>query len=563
MRILGAPRRPPPRPAETALADTQPTLPAVTDDPPGASQWLGRVIDGRYRIDEVLGEGGMGAVFVAYHLKLHKQVALKTIRTEFSGDAQAVARFSREALATGQIDHPHVVSAIDFGQLPEGGHYLVIGLVRGESLTAHLRRGPLPWALAAELGSQIADALAAAHAVGIVHRDLKPDNILLEQRDGHPWAKVVDFGIARVSGEGGAITLTDQPLTRAGVVIGTPGYMAPEQAVAGQIDGRTDLYSLGVMLWEMCTGRRLWTGDSLTELFQRQLTTASPELVRQIPGIPPAFAALIAQLLDPTPAKRPATPAVVRDELRSITRGEDLAAAASMRRPAVAPGPHTAIANVMTGELPATRVSGPWSLVLNLRSAVTDTLPPYAGRGRRVWWILGGVILLLLVLAARCACGGGEEEEVLPDAPLIKVARPADPAPGKPDAAKRAPALPAPEIPAAFAPHAEILLNQTDKKARKASAEVITSASESDKQTIPLYVRNVAWLEKLQDCEARKAVLLKVEEDNNPRVIPALRLLAATPKNTCRAWFRSYDCLGCLREDLMRILGKFEAENLD
>ncbi len=522
------------------------------------------MIDGRYRILEVLGEGGMGAVFVAEHLKLRKQVALKTIRTEFSGDAQAVARFSREALATGQIDHPHVVSAIDFGQLPDGGHYLVIGLVRGESLTDHLRRGPLPWAQAAELGAQIADAHAAAHAAGIVHRDLKPDNVLLEQRDNTLWAKVVDFGIARVSGEGGAITLTDQPLTRAGVVIGTPGYMAPEQAVAGQIDGRTDLYSLGVMLWEMCTGRRLWSGDSLTELFQRQLTTAPPILVRQVTGLPPAFGALIAQLLDPTPNKRPATPAIVRDELRSIARGEDLAAA-SLRRPASANQmsgvAHTEIANVLTGERAAMRVGGPWSFA-TLRTAITDKLPPYEGNGRRVWWILGGVLLVLFGLAARCACGDDAEAPPENAAP-IQVARPADPTPKKTEPAKRDAEPPAPEIPAAFAPHAEILLNETSKKARKASAEVITSASESEKQTIPLYVRNLAWLEKLSNCDGKKPVLAKIEEDGNPRVIPALRLLAATPKDGCSSWFRTYDCIGCLREDLMRILGKFEAENPD
>src|SRR5690606_35694773 len=138
-----------------------------------AAAWIGRVIDDRYKIVEVLGEGGMGAVFVAEQLRLRKQVAFKTIRAEFAAHSQAEARFTREALATGRLDHPHVASAIDYGPLPEGGAYLVTQLVRGETLTKRLEAGPLAWPQVCLLGSQIADALAAAHALGIIHRDLK------------------------------------------------------------------------------------------------------------------------------------------------------------------------------------------------------------------------------------------------------------------------------------------------------------------------------------------------------------------------------------------------------
>ncbi|MBL9099881.1 MAG: serine/threonine protein kinase [Myxococcales bacterium] len=524
--------------------------------------WIGRVIDDRYRIIEVLGEGGMGAVYVAEHLKLRKQVAVKTIRTEFADDAHLTERFVREALATGQIEHPHVVSAMDFGHLPEGGAYLVVQLVRGEALTKHLHRGPLAWPQVAELGAQIADALAAAHAAGIVHRDLKPDNILLEPRDGLLWAKVVDFGIARLSGDGAAVVTTgSEPLTRAGMVVGTPGYMAPEQALAGQVDGRTDLYALGVILWECCTGRRLWTGDSLTELFQRQLTTASADLRTAVPGTPPALAALIVQLLDPAPNKRPATPAIVRDELRSIARGEDLAAA-SMRRPMPGiPAAHTMVANVMTGEQPppTIRAGGPWSLVLDLRTAVTNTLPAYEGAGRRVWWALGGGLLLMFVLLARCACGGDDTADADPESTLAVGRAPdAPPTPPPPGAAAKTDAKPEPEIPAAYAPHAEILAHEKDRKARKASAEKITGASESDKQSIPLYIRNLAWLEKNSGCEAKKAVLLKIEADADPRVIPALRILSTYPRDGC-GFFGMKDCLECLRDDLRRVLGHFES----
>ena len=156
-----------------------------SQDLPGG--WGGRVIDQRYRIVRPLGEGAMGSVFVADHLTLHKQVALKVVRAEFAGNRELLARFAREALAGAKIEHPSVVPALDYGPLDEGGAYLVMPLVPGASLTdVLLARGRLPWQHVAHWGAQIADALAAAWAHGFIHRDLKPDNILLESRPGDP-----------------------------------------------------------------------------------------------------------------------------------------------------------------------------------------------------------------------------------------------------------------------------------------------------------------------------------------------------------------------------------------
>jgi len=145
---------------------------------------LGQVVADRYRVLEVLGEGGMGAVYLAEHLTLHKQVALKVVHREHAGNAELAARFAREAMATSRIEHPNVISALDYGQLDDGTAYLAVQLVRGPSLTRVLRaEGPMHWARVANIGAQIADALSAAHGHGIVHRDLKPDNVLLQFLD--------------------------------------------------------------------------------------------------------------------------------------------------------------------------------------------------------------------------------------------------------------------------------------------------------------------------------------------------------------------------------------------
>jgi len=535
---------------------------AVGGTQPGP--WIGRVIDGRYRVVEVLGEGAMGAVYMAEHLKLRKHVALKTIRARFSGEAEHVARFFREAMATAQIEHPHVVSAIDFGELPEGGHYLVMQLVRGATLTNHIGRGTPPWPQAAEIGAQIADALAAAHAVGVIHRDLKPDNVLLEEREGRLWAKVVDFGIARVASEGREIgpPSDGRPLTAANVILGTPGYMAPEQALAGQVDGRTDLYALGVMLWEMCAGRRLWTGKDSAELFHAQLTGAPPDLRTLVPGLPPAFAGLIMQLLDPVPAQRPA-PGGVRDELRSLAHRESRAPASprrSLAGLAADPSPGGKIGEQPPPVARSGRAASLRAALVDLWSASTRQ----PGRRRRVWWVLGCGVLALIGLLVRCAVLGDppaqptETADASGSAPGAAVAS-ADGAASEVKTEEPPPA----EIPAAYAEHAEALLHSSDRKARKSAVDAITHAKGAEKEAIPLYLRNIAWLERSQGCPAKKAVLRKMEEDGDMRVVPALRQLAATPKNGCREFLSKVDCLACLRGDLKRILGEVEAHDPD
>lgn len=291
-----------------------------------AHGWIGRIIDDRYLIKELLGEGGMGSVFIAEHLKLHKDVAIKIIRPDFVSDGEVAIRFAREAMATAQIDHPHVASAIDYGTLLEGEAYLVMQLVRGRSLTEVLDlQGRLHWSKACELGAQVADALSAANSHGIVHRDLKPDNILIQPRpDGTDLVKILDFGIARIRDQGKSAPAGAMPaekLTQVGSIVGTPGYMAPEQAVGDTVDHRADLYALGVVLWETIVGRRLWETEDITSLVKNQFKRVAPPIrtVMDDETIPEELEDLISQLLSRSSADRPSQAGVVCDILHKLS----------------------------------------------------------------------------------------------------------------------------------------------------------------------------------------------------------------------------------------------------
>ncbi|MDQ3035597.1 MAG: serine/threonine protein kinase, partial [Myxococcota bacterium] len=236
---------------------------------------IGRVIDGRYRVLRRIGEGGMGVVYEAEHVKLGKRVAVKLIAPERIGDPETAARFTREARATAQIEHPHIAAGFDYGLLPEGGAFLVAQLVRGTSLRERITRGAMPWTEACTIAAQIVDALSAIHRAGYVHRDLTPDNVLVASRDdGRQHVYVLDFGVAALVAsaprEGGG-------LTALGTIVGTQGYMAPEQALGKPVDARADLYVVGVLLWEMLSGRPLYSPRaSLTEVVTSQLADEPP-----------------------------------------------------------------------------------------------------------------------------------------------------------------------------------------------------------------------------------------------------------------------------------------------
>jgi len=261
-----------------------------SDPVPGGSRplddpRLGTVLADRYRIDALLGAGGMGRVYAAEHVLMHKRLAVKVLHRELTSVPDVVARFEREAMAAANIDHPNVAAATDFGRLPDGCVFMVMEYVEGRNLRDEIAAGPLPVERATAIARQIASALASAHALEIVHRDLKPENVMLVAKGADPdFVKVLDFGIARVP-IAEATDPDSKPITRAGMVFGTPEYMAPEQALGQVVDGRADLYALGVILYEMLSGVRPFVASSQTGVLGQQLSRAAPPLAERCPGL--------------------------------------------------------------------------------------------------------------------------------------------------------------------------------------------------------------------------------------------------------------------------------------
>ncbi len=270
---------------------------------------VGSVLAGRYRLVQLLGSGAMGAVYVGEHLKIGRRDAIKVLRTSLARDPEAVARFTRGARNASAIRHPNVCTVYDFSDTSDGLQFLAMELVEGESLTSLLQReGPLPLERAVRITVQTASALEAAHELGIVHRDLKPDNIMIARgRDGGDVAKVVDFDIAKGSAEG-----ESRGVTRLGFVVGTPEYMSPEQLTGDPLDGRSDVYSLGLVFFRMITGELPYRSQSTQELMVDRLTRDPLTLDDVAPGV--SFPAQLQPVLDRALARnREGRPASARE----------------------------------------------------------------------------------------------------------------------------------------------------------------------------------------------------------------------------------------------------------
>ncbi len=278
---------------------------------------MGQIVAERYEIESLLGSGGMGAVYRARHVHMRKTVALKVLHREMTHLSEVVARFEREAIAAAHIQHPHVAAATDFGRLETGSFYLVLEYVDGRSLRDVLAaEGKFSAERALRIARQVAEALEAAHAAGVVHRDLKPDNVMLVERgQDADFVKVLDFGIAKLSREE---TSSAPALTQLGSVFGTPEYMSPEQAMGSTVDHRSDLYSLGIILYEMVSGATPFATEDSIALLTRHMTQPPPPLGVEVPE---ALARSIMTLLGKRPDDRQASASALAAELATIEAG--------------------------------------------------------------------------------------------------------------------------------------------------------------------------------------------------------------------------------------------------
>jgi len=303
-------------PALSGSLNSEHDAPTLVRPDNKAPALIGTLISERYRVHELIGEGGMGAVYRGEQVHLRKQVAIKVLQPSAQNLPQIVARFEREAIAGAHIQHPNVVSANDFGQLADRSHFLVLEYVEGTPLQDVIASGPLPARRALHIARQIASALEAVHAKGIVHRDVKPQNVLLGAQD---QVKLIDFGLSKVnvellSTQSREAQRQGQDLTAAGEVLGTLRYLAPE-AVRGMdaVDARADLYALGMMMYEMLSGRSPFDASDGQTSFRQRLLEDAPPLRQRAPGIAirPDVEAIVMRLVQRDPLQRYSTATAV------------------------------------------------------------------------------------------------------------------------------------------------------------------------------------------------------------------------------------------------------------
>ncbi len=461
---------------------------AADEAPSAADPLVGAVFGDRYRIEARLGGGGMGAVYRARHLALHRDVAVKLLHVHLTEDPEVSRRFDREALASSKLDHRNCVQILDAGTAEGGRKYLVMQLLEGCELR-HAMKGPMPPSRVVEIARQILLGLEHAHRRGLVHRDLKPENVFIVNDDaGADVVKLVDFGIVKlISGEG-----SDERLTRAGMVFGTPWYMSPEQAAGGKVDERTDLYAVGVLMHEMLAGAPPFQGDDVGMVLRMQLIADAPPLPDSVPA---PLRAIVTRLLEKDPKDRFASARATLDAIEAAaklatepaTPGATpivVAPAAPPPPVAVAPPPPVAAAPPPPAPQSGGTQRASSSRVVFMRAESLANPERSGDRGRLV--LLAAVaigfltVLGTIALAVR-GCGSSRTAAVdPPSAPSSSQPVVAAPLEGAPAAATEIPTPDASSVPVTNAPPASLDREASDAHERDREAHKRREKEERD-----------------------------------------------------------------------------------
>ena len=279
-----------------AFEESEATIPG-----PGPATLIGRTLGKNYKVIEPIGAGGMGIVYLVEHLTLKKRFAAKVLSADLASNPEAIARFEVEAHAASKLEHDNIVNVIDYGKSDDGAVFLVMELLRGKTLQARMDQGELTLEEIVGVTVQVCQALSAAHAAGIVHRDMKPDNIFLTHRDrGRPVVKVLDFGISKARES----TLGEGRITKQGQVLGSPEYMSPEASRGDEVDARADIYAVGIMLYELMSGRVPFRHENYLKVLQMHVSTVPPPPRSLRPELPEEVEALILRALAKNPDQR-------------------------------------------------------------------------------------------------------------------------------------------------------------------------------------------------------------------------------------------------------------------
>jgi serine/threonine protein kinase len=360
---------------------------------------------GNYKVTKLLGEGGMGMVYLGEHPVIGRKVAIKVLHNALAKDQDIVARFFNEARAIHLIGHANIVEILDFGATPDGQPYFIMEFLTGEALSEHVARGPIPAGEVMAMADQMCRALGAAHAKGIVHRDLKPHNIQIIERDGKMMVKILDFGVAKILA---APDGSQSVKTRTGSLMGTPLYMSPEQCKgAGLLDHRTDIYSLGVMIFEMLAGRPPFMAEGIGELFAMHMLEEAPSVIEFAPATPPAMANAVMKALNKNLEDRFAS----MEDFRRALLGEVQVSPGQAHPAAKRPGA------MGTRSLPSTQTMSPQAQSTTLSSATSEIDDDLSPPKRRTGLIVG-VVVAVGAAAAVAFFAGTKEASKAPAAAL-------------------------------------------------------------------------------------------------------------------------------------------------